>query len=84
MGESLEPGWALEPCCGSDVGYAADTRVLVIVHIHAVQDDVVLIAPRSHHFAIGGHARLQAQQFNDVASVQRQLPYRMLGECIAH
>ena len=82
MGESgAEAG--VGTLCGSDVSYTADTRVLVVVHIHAVQDDVVLIAPRSHHFAIRGHARLQAQQLNDIASVERQLPYRMLRECIA-
>ena len=68
---------------GSDIGLTADTRVLVVVYVHAVEDDVVLIAPRSHHFTIRRHTRLQAQQLNDVARVERQLPYRMLGEGIA-
>src|SRR5271154_235323 len=49
---------------GSDVGLAADTRILVVIYVHAVQDDVILIAPRTHHFAGGSYARLQAQQFN--------------------
>ncbi len=59
---------------GSHVGLAADPRVFVVIHIHAVQDHVILIAPRPHHFTSGSNARLQAQQCNHVARVQRQLP----------
>ena len=32
--------------------------VLVVVHVHAVQGDVVLIAARPQHFPIRGHPRL--------------------------
>ena len=64
--------------------YSADTGVFVVVNIHAVQDDIVLIAPRPHHFTAGRNTRLQAQQLNNVASIQRQLPDGMLSECISY
>ncbi len=60
-----------------------ETGILVIVHIHAVEGDVVLIAARSQYFAIGCDARLQAQEFDNVPRLQRQGAYLPLGKRIS-
>ena len=47
--------------------------VLIVVDIHAIQRDVILIAPRAQDLAVGGHARLQAEQLDDVSGFQWKL-----------
>ena len=42
----------LEPCVDPTSVCAADTGVLVVVYVHTVEDDVVLIAARPHHFTV--------------------------------
>ena len=58
--------------------------VLVVVHIHAIQGDVVLIAARAQHFAVRRYARLQAQQLDHVPGLERKLADLLLRKCIAH
>ena len=72
--------WRPERC---RYGRARQAGVLVVVHIHAIQGDVVLIAPRAQHFAVRGDARLEAQQLNDVSGLERKLANLILVECVA-
>jgi hypothetical protein len=48
-----------------------NARVLVVIHVDAVQRDVVLVSPGSQHFATGRDSRLQAQQLNHIARLKR-------------
>ena len=52
-------------------GTSANACILVVVYIHAVERDVVLIAPRAQHFTGRRHSRLQTQKFDDIAGLQR-------------
>ena len=58
--------------------------VLVVVHIHAIQGDVVLIAARAQHFAVGRHARLQAEQLDHVPGLERKFADLLFRKCVAH
>src|SRR5215467_10804705 len=59
-------------------------RVLVVVDVGTIERDVVLIAPGAEDFAVGGHAGLQAQQFDDVACLKRKLANLCFPERISH
>jgi hypothetical protein len=58
---------------GAPVG-VLETGGLVVVDVDAIERDVVLVSPRADDFAGGRHARLQAEELDDVARHERQLP----------
>ena len=58
--------------------------VLVVVHIHAVEGDVVLIAARAQHFAVRRNARLQAEQLDNVPGLERKLADLHFRKRVAH
>ena len=55
----------------------------VVVDVHAVEGDVVLVRLGAEDLAAGGDARLEAQQRDDVAGLQRQGLDLAFGEGIA-
>src|SRR5262249_55186090 len=65
-----------------DVG-CGDSRVLVVIHVDAVEHDVVLIFFRTENLACWRNARLHAQQLDDVAGLQGDIADLRFGERIA-
>ena len=57
---------------------------LVIVHVDAIERDVVLVGLGAEHLAVGRDAGLQAEQGDHVARLQRETLDLIFGEGIAH
>ena len=68
---------------GEAVCRRIDTGILVVVHVDAIERDVVLVALRSEHLAGRRNTGLHAQQLNHVARLQRKLPDLRFGEGVS-